>query len=94
MCVPPEHISVSGEHICVFQVYTCVCALQKAHVGFPAQHMYARAAGENICVLTGAHLRAPRVLFQLYTYVFHMYAHTHTHAHMCLSWTCVSELPL
>ena len=72
---------VGAEHMCVFQVYTCVCALQEAHVGFPAQHMYAPQVNVYVCGLTGAHLRVPRVLFQSYTYVCSTCAHT-----------CVSEL--
>ena len=69
--------------MCVSGVHMCVCALQEAHVGFPAQHMYACAAGECICVCTGAHLRVPRVLLQSSTYA----------CSTCKN-TCVSELDM
>ena len=63
-----------------------MCALQEAHVGFPAQHTYACAAGECICacVLTGAHLRVPLVLFPSCNMCV---PHVHTH-------TRVSELDM
>ena len=77
-----------GEHMCVFQVCTCLCVLSKKHMFVPAQHINACAAGECICAYIGAcrvycfsciHMCVPRV---------------HTHTHVCLNWTCVSELPM
>ena len=72
-------------------IYICVCFLRSTCL-FPAQHMYARAAGEcfffYMCVHGCIFVRAACILLVVCICVFHEYTY------LCLNWTCVLELPM
>ena len=87
MCVPREN-----ERICVFQVHVhaCVCVLSKKRVLVFQLSAFMRLPQVNVyvCVHGCTSACAACSVSVVHICVFHVCAH------VCLSWKCVSELPM